>query len=418
MQDDIIMEKGGYMKEFIRNLVTESIRFCLPDEAVKKEIKNIPQNKGKKILISVGKAAYQMAKTALDSDVKFDDGLIITKYGHLGGEIKGIKSFEAGHPISDANTIKASRCAYNMVKDLSEDDQVVMLISGGGSALFELPLIDFEEIQDINSQLLEKGANIVEINTIRKRLSKIKGGKFAKLCEPAEVYNIILSDVVGNRGDMIASGPTYVDYSTSKEAIALVEKYNLKLSDKAYKCLESETEKELDNVITKISGSVDDLCFKAKDILENEGYKAEIMTTSMANEAREIGFLLGSIGRFKSKEKSKQAYIFGGETIVHIKGSGKGGRNQELAFASAREIEGLDNITILSYSSDGTDGPTDAAGGFVDGNTMEKLRKKQVDYDKILENNDSYNGLLKIDQLIKTGPTGTNVNDVSIILIN
>lgn len=404
--------------EILNKLVNESIGACLPDEAVKREIKNLPKNKGKKILIAIGKASYKMAKTALESDIDFDDGVVITKYGYLGSDLKYVKCFEAGHPISDENTIRASEYALKLVENLSKDDMVIMLISGGGSSLFEIPLIDFEEIQYINNQLLEKGANIVEINTIRKRLSKIKGGKFAKLCQPARVYSILLSDVVGNRPDMIASGPTFIDYSTSKEALSLVEKYNLDLSDKAYELLKTETEKKLSNIEIKISGSVDQLCLKAKKVLEEEGYDVDLLTTCLGNEASEVGLIMAAIARTKSKSKERKAYVLGGETVVHLKGSGKGGRNQELVFAAAKDIEGLSNVKIISYSSDGSDGPTDAAGGYVDGNTMKKLYKNSINYNDVLLNNDSYNALDKIGQLIKTGPTGTNVNDISIILIN
>ena len=406
------------MKGLIKEIVDESIKECLPDKAVSRELKNLPNLGGKEILIAIGKASYQMAKTALESDVKFDETLVITKYNHLKDSLQGTVCFEAGHPISDDNTIKASKYAYDLVENLTKDDLVVMLISGGASSLFEIPLLDLEEIKDINNQLLKKGADIVEINTIRKRLSKVKGGKFAKHCYPAQVYNIILSDVIGNRPDMIASGPSYEDFSICEDALKIVEKYRLKLSNKAFDLLKEETVKKLPNVTTKISGSVDQLCYKAKEILEKSGYKTEILTTCMDCEASEAGFLLSSIARTKSKSKDKLAYIFGGETIVHLKGKGMGGRNQELAFASAKNISELKNVKIISFSSDGTDGPTDAAGAFVDGETFNKIKEKNIDYDYILDNNDSYTALKQIDQLIITGPTGTNVNDISIILIN
>lgn len=406
------------MKGLIKEFVDESIKECLPDKAVSRELKNLPNLGGKKILIAIGKASYQMAKTALESDIKFDENVVITKYNHLKDCLQGAVCFEAGHPISDQNTIKASEYVYNLVYNLTKEDLVVMLISGGGSSLFEIPLLDFEEIKDINNQLLKKGADIVEINTIRKRLSKVKGGKFAQHCYPAQVYNIILSDVIGNRPDMIASGPSYEDFSTCEDALKIVEKYKLKLSKKALELLKEETIKKLPEVTTKISGSVDQLCNKAKEILEKSGYKTEILTTCMDCEASEAGFLLSSIARTKSKSKDKLAYIFGGETIVHLKGKGMGGRNQELAFASAKNISGLKNVKIISFSSDGTDGPTDAAGAFVDGETFNKIKEKNIDYDHILDNNDSYTALKQINQLIITGPTGTNVNDVSIILIN
>lgn len=292
------------MKKLIKEIVNESIKECLPDKAVSRELKKLPNFGGKKILIAIGKASYQMAKTALESDVKFDETLVITKYNHLKDSLQGTVCFEAGHPISDENTIKASKYAYDLVGNLTKDDLVVMLISGGGSSLFEIPLLDFEETKDINNQLLKKGADIVEINTIRKRLSKVKGGKFAKHCYPAQVYNIILSDVIGNRPDMIASGPSYEDFSICEDALKIVKKYKLNLSKKALELLKEETVKTLPNVTTKISGSVDQLCFKAKEVLEKNGYKTEILTTCMDCEASEAGFLLSSIAKTKSKSKT------------------------------------------------------------------------------------------------------------------
>lgn len=406
------------MKEFMKKLVDESIEACLPDTAVKKAIKYLPEVHGKIIVIAIGKAAYRMARSFKETGLRFDKGIIITKKGHLKSGIEGFTCFEASHPVSDETSIRAAQCALEAVKNLTKNDAVVMLISGGASSLFELPSVELSVIQDINKQLLSKGADIIEINTIRKRLSNVKGGKFALACAPAHVYNIILSDVLGNRGDMIASGPTYPDFSTSKEAMDIVKKYDLKLSDDVLDLLKTETVRKLDNITTEISGSVDELCATAMKILMEAGYKTEILTTSLCCQAREAGRFIGSIGRTFSKTEERRAFIFGGETVVHVKGKGKGGRNQEIAFAGAKEIAGLSNVCLISFSSDGTDGPTDAAGAYSDGETLVRLEEEGFSFAEVLDNNDTYTALKAIDRLIITGPTGTNVNDVSILMIN
>lgn len=359
-----------------------------------------------------------MAKAAIETGVHFDDGLVITKYDHAEGSLEGIEVMEAGHPVVDDNSILATQKALTLVKDLKEDDLVVFLISGGGSALFEDPLIPMDEFQKLNQDLLASGANIVEMNTIRKRLSNVKAGRFAQHCSPANVYSVVLSDIIGDPIDMIASGPAYPDSSTMEEAMEIMDRYHIALSPEAAAVLERETPKELSNVETLISGSVTELAKAGKEKLDELGYDTLIMTTSMTIEAKEAGSLLGSIGKTQASSTEKVAYIFGGETVVTLRGTGKGGRNQEIALAAAREIAGLDNVRVFSFGSDGTDGPTDAAGGMSDGETAAKLEEAGWPIQKTLQTNDSYHALQSIDQLITTGPTGTNVNDLSIILIN
>ncbi len=405
-------------KDDIQLIVDSAIGACLPDQAVQRALAHLPTNEGKRILIAIGKAAYRMAKAAIETGVHFDDGLVITKYDHAEGSLEGIEVMEAGHPVVDDNSIQATQKALTLVKDLKEDDLVVFLISGGGSALFEDPLIPMDEFQKLNQDLLASGANIVEMNTIRKRLSNVKAGRFAQHCSPAKVYSVVLSDIIGDPIDMIASGPAYPDSSTMEEAMEIMDRYHIALSPEAAAVLERETPKELSNVETLISGSVTELAKAGKEKLDELGYDTLIMTTSMTIEAKEAGSLLGSIGKTQASSTEKVAYIFGGETVVTLRGTGKGGRNQEIALAAAREIAGLDNVRVFSFGSDGTDGPTDAAGGMSDGETAAKLEEAGWPIQKTLQTNDSYHALQSIDQLITTGPTGTNVNDLSIILIN
>jgi hydroxypyruvate reductase len=304
-----------------------------------------------------------------------------------------------------------------MVKDLGEEDAVVFLLSGGGSALFEKPLCSGEELQDVTKQLLACGADIIEINTIRKRLSAVKGGKFAHICAPAKVFSVVLSDIIGDPLDMIASGPAYPDSSTCSQALAIADKYELSLSETARSLLSRETPKELSNVITHITGSVRELCRAAGEACESLGYTPVILTDRLCCQAKEAGAFLASIARTHTRDNQSLAFIAGGETVVQLTGTGKGGRNQELALSAAAGIEGLENVLIFSLGSDGTDGPTDAAGGMVDGTTAASLARQGISIHRTLQNNDAYHALSAVNSLIFTGPTGTNVNDVSVVLI-
>ncbi len=399
-------------------IMKAALASALPDNAVKEALSKLPDNKGKKYVVAIGKAAWQMSKAASDFlGDKISDGVCITKYEHVLGDIPGIRCFEAGHPVLDDNSVSATKEAEKLVEGLSEDDLVIFLISGGGSALFEDPAISLSELQDINKQLLSCGASITEINTIRKRLSNVKGGKFAKKCEPAKVFSIVLSDIIGDPLDMIASGPAYPDSATSEDALSIVKKYDLKLSDTVLSLLEKETPKELSNVTTHITGSVKQLCKAAMAESKSLGYEPVFLTAALDCEAREAGRFLSAIAREHAADGTSMAYILGGETVVHITGKGMGGRNQELALSAAPGISGLSNVCVFSVGSDGTDGPTDAAGGIVDGNTAEVLKEKGISIDALLQNNDSYNGLKECDGLIITGPTGTNVNDIAVLLI-
>ena len=409
------------MKDELRNIadsiIDAAIKAVLPDEAVKRALEN-KEFAGKVVLVAAGKAAWQMAKAASDYlGDRIDKGVVITKYDHVKGAINKVECFEAGHPVPDENSFNATQKAIDLVSGLTSDDTVLFLLSGGGSALFEKPKITGEELQDITNQLLACGADIVEINTIRKRLSEVKGGRFAKLCEPAQVFSIVLSDILGDPLDMIASGPACADSSTCEDARHIVAKYNLKLSDKAKKLMDIETPKSLDNVTTLINGSVRELCRAVESECIKYGYEPVILTEQLCCQAKEAGSFLASIAKTHYASGRKLAYIAGGETVVNLTGHGKGGRNQEIALSAAAGIDGMDNVVVFSIGSDGTDGPTDAAGGYSDGRTAAVLRNKGIDIFDVLKDNDAYNALKETDGLIITGPTGTNVNDVAVLLI-
>ena len=398
-------------------ITDQAIRNVKPDAAVKRALSEMPHS-GRIFLVAAGKAAWQMAYAAVAVLGRVEDGVVITKYGHVKAEIPGVSCYEAGHPVPDANSFAATEKALELVHGLHPEDTVLFLLSGGGSALFEKPLISGEELQEITAQLLASGADIVEMNTIRKRLSGVKGGRFASACAPAKVFSIVLSDILGDPLDMIASGPAVPDTSTCAQALAIAEKYRLKLSEQAQALLKQETPKTLDNVTTRITGSVRELCAAAAAACRERGYEPILLTDRLCCEAREAGSFLGSIVRTHAGRGKKLAYIAGGETVVHLTGNGLGGRNQELALAAAPALAGLEHCCVFSVGSDGTDGPTDAAGGYVDGQTDAALRTAGWDVFAALQNNDAYHALQAIGSLLITGPTGTNVNDVSVALVD
>ena len=393
-----------------------AIRAVLPDEAVRRALTDV-QFPGRVFLVAAGKAAWQMANVACKALPALAGGVVVTKYGHVKGEIADVACYEGGHPVPDENSLRGTAAALALTQDLRADDTVLFLLSGGGSALFEQPLLPLADLQDITRALLAAGADIVEINTVRKRLSAVKGGRFAAHCAPAQVFSIVLSDIVGDPLDMIASGPACPDRSTCAQALAVAEKYRLHLSPRARALLCQETPKALTNVTTKITGSVRALCAAAEKECRALGYEAVLLTDCLTCEAREAGSFLASVARTHVSSKRPLAFLAGGETVVHLHGTGTGGRNQELALSAALGIEGLCNALVASAGSDGTDGPTDAAGGIVDGGTAAEMRLHGADPARALADNDSYHALKSAGSLFFTGPTGTNVNDIALVLI-
>ena len=402
------------MRDDAERIACRAIGSCLPDEAVKRALSG-KSFSGRVMLVAAGKAAWQMAKAAAQC-TEIDGGIVITKYGHVMGEIPEVRCFEAAHPVPDEAGVRATEQALELIGGLSADDTVLFLLSGGGSALFEKPLVSLDELRNITNALLASGAEITEINSIRKRLSAVKGGRFALACAPAKVEAVILSDILGDPVDMIASGPVSPDSSSCADALEVVRKYGINMSERALELMNMETPKYLDNVKIKVVGSVRELCRAAEREAASLGYQTFFLTDMLSCEAKEAGRMLASIAQSHAGDGRKAAYILGGETVVHLTGDGMGGRNQELALAAAEGLSGL-NACVISVGSDGTDGPTDAAGGYADGETLERLNISGISYYEALRNNDAYNALKAVDGLIFTGPTGTNVNDVSVLLI-
>ena len=409
------------LRQDAEEIIGGALEAAMPGAAVCEALEKIQlREDGRLVIVAVGKAAWEMARAAVEylrGRRRIDGGVVITKYGHARGELAPLEICEAGHPVPDENSYRAAERALEAVKGLSERDEVLFLLSGGGSALFEKPLLPPEEMADVTRQLLASGADIVEMNTIRKRLSGVKGGRFALACAPARVHAVILSDIIGDPLDMIASGPACPDGSSCEQALAAARRHQLQLSDRAWELLKTETPKELPNVCSYVTGSVRQLCKSAAQVCRRLGYEPVFLTASLDCEAREAGSFLASIARDHQQEGRSLAFLAGGETVVHLTGQGKGGRNQELALSAAAGIEGCADTCIFSFGSDGTDGPTDAAGGYVDGETAVRLRMAGLEIHQVLRNNDAYPALKAVDGLIITGPTGTNVNDLAVVLI-
>ncbi len=403
------------MKSDALKIVESIIKELDPSKVLKDHLEktNLPENL---YVVAIGKAAWEMAKAASDLlNGKISSGFIITKHGHSKGNLPKFEIKEASHPVPDESSVRASEDLLKFLKSI-KNGTVLLLLSGGASSLFEIPEdgLSIEDISETTSRLLRSGADIYEINTVRKRLSKVKGGKLARMFENLKFIEFVISDVLGDRIDVIGSGPLHEDRSTPEFALRVAKKYNL--PEKIQKFMNQDLSKEVKNVFYEIIANVEKACKVAKKAAEELGYDAKILGCSFEGEARELGRFLGKIAR-EISEKGRPfekpcAIISGGETTVTVKGDGKGGRNQELALSAAIEIESLSDVVIGAFGTDGTDGPTDAAGAIVDGESAKRMRKNGIDPKEYLERNDSYSALKASGDLLKTGPTGTNVNDV------
>ena len=389
-------------------------------------------------VVGGGKACAPMAKAmeGLLGD-KIDNGIIVVKYDH-GLSLKKIETVEASHPIPDENGERGASDILRLLSGTGEKDLIICLISGGGSALLVQPHkgITLQDIQTASAELLACGATIDEINTVRKHLSSIKGGQLAKAAYPSTLITLMLSDVVGDPMDIIASGPTVPDGSTFEDAYSIIQKYSLeeKISNSVCGFLGSgkigeieETpehgNKIFDNTQNVIVGSNKIALNAAEKRAKDMGYNTIVLSSLVEGESRDVAKFFAAIAKEVSRTDtpvSKPACIIaGGETTVTIRGKGKGGRNQEFALSAAMEIEGFEGVVILSAGTDGTDGPTDATGAIVDSNTCKDARKKfNLNAEEFLSRNDSYNFFKKTGEHIVTGPTMTNVMDIMISLID
>jgi len=374
------------------------------------------------ILVAIGKAAWQMAKAAHEMlGDGIVDGIVITKYKHSKGKIANLEIMEAGHPIVDDNSLIATKKVIGKVQNLTENDHVLFLISGGGSALFEMPAtgIQLSELQAINRALINSGASIKEINAVRKHLSMVKGGRFAEIIFPARIHSFILSDVVGDDLDAIASGPTIADPTTSNNVIEILRKYEIDITEEIQAAILTKTPKHISNSDYTVIGNNNDLCNAVLTKAKENDLDAELIASNIEMELSEFADLIEEkvIRQRKIQQIKPKLLIFGGEPVVKVSGKGIGGRNQHLALLMAKRISRLENVLFMSVASDGSDGPTDAAGGIVDGYSWQEIINLGIDPEKAKMEFDSYNCLMHSGNLIKTGPTGTNVNDISLALI-
>ncbi|MCP4108090.1 MAG: glycerate kinase [Desulfobacteraceae bacterium] len=404
-------------------------------------------------VIGTGKATAKMAKAIEDiMGDRITQGVISVKYGHV-EDLRQIRIIEAGHPVPDENSIKAALEISELSRKSDEKTLVITLISGGGSALMAYPfstrfqagyqgqeiILSFKDKQETTRVLLECGAAINEINCVRKHLSGIKGGRLAKMIFPAASLNFILSDVVGDRLDCIASGPTTPDNSTFHDMLEIINKYDIsgKLPENVKKILDSgldrtveDTPKQGDSAFKRVNNILIGTNYQSLQAAEKKaeslGFNTVILSSQVIGEAREAAKLLCGIAKDAGKRellgKKPLCIIAGGETTVTLRGSGKGGRNQEMALSFLSEIEndpeGTQGIYFLSASTDGNDGPTDAAGAFASNEILDSANTKNLSVNEYLKNNDSYNFFDKAGFLLKTGPTNTNVCDLQLMLIS
>ncbi|HMR97858.1 MAG TPA: glycerate kinase [Anaerolineales bacterium] len=394
---------------------------------------HLPKIDGSAYGLAVGKAAVPMLSALADS-IPLSGALAISKHASpastpLSADFGLFPLLLGGHPIPDARSVHAGERAIEFVSSLKEDDTLVCLISGGGSALMTAPLIPLDELQALTASLLASGATINEINTIRRHLDRVKGGGLARATK-ARIVSLILSDVIGNPLEVIASGPTVPDPTTREDALLILGKYlttvsrrhgDSRLLNSVTQCLRGSTETETPKLDDKVFSRVQNIiigdnklaAFAGLEQAQREGFGAEILTNELQGEAREIGVMLAKRLRDEATKRSRPfCLIAGGETTVTIKGNGKGGRNQELALAAVDELRDLKNVMLIALATDGEDGPTDAAGAVATGESAERAKRLGLNEADSLSRNDAYFFFESLHDLIETGPSGTNVNDL------
>lgn len=410
----------------VLRILSAALKAIGPFEAVQK---HLPQITGRVYGLGIGKAAVPMMD-ALAERIPLSGGLAVTKFAPR--EASGLYTvIEGGHPIPDARSLQAGQRVLDFVSSLGGEDTLVCLISGGGSALVTAPYegVSLEDLKSLTSLLLFCGARIDEINTIRRHLDRIKGGGLVRATK-AKLISLILSDVIGSPLEAIASGPTAPDPTTGEDALAILEKYfatesqrqvNLNFITSVTQCLSGSSPKPDGSIFSRVQNIIiGDNKLASRAALkqaQDEGLEAEILTNELQGEARDVGVMLA---RQLRDEVSKRSHPFcliaGGETTVTLRGDGKGGRNQELALAAVDELAGVKNVMLITLATDGDDGPTDAAGAVVTGESAQRAASRGLRAADHLSHNDAYPFFEALSDLIKTGPTGTNVNDLIFLI--
>lgn len=402
--------------DVIQHALSAAFNAVHPGAAVKKYLHEHPLPDKRKFALGLGKAACAMTNALADESI-LTDALVITKYASP-------LTFEPAtvilgdHPIPGESSLRAGTSVMEFLSRLTKDDLLVCLISGGGSALMSAPLIPLEDLQTLTSELLKCGARIDEINTLRRHLDRLKGGGLVELSNEAQIISLILSDVVGDSLEAIASGPTAPDPTTCADVLSIIEKYELK--DKipasvipALRETVKPDSPQFNTVQNHLVGSNSIALKAARSHLLTNGFHVEIINSNLQGEARDVGREMAQ--RLKSDMKSRPrpfCLLAGGETTVTLAGNGKGGRNQEVALGAVGELAGLHDVLLLSIATDGEDGPTDAAGAVMTGETAHRAEALQMDWKSFQSANDAYTFFAALDDLIETGPSGTNVNDI------
>ncbi len=414
-------------RDFLQSLFDEAVKAAQPNQVLANYLPAPPP--GRTLVLGAGKAASSMARVVDEHWQGEMTGLVVTRHGQA-QDCGRIEVLEAAHPVPDQNSRIASQRILALCDDLTEDDLVLCLISGGGSALLSLGGgdIGLADKQDLNRQLLHCGASIAEINTVRKHVSAIKGGRLAAACAPARVVTLLISDVPGDDPQLIASGPTIPDSTTAADARAIIERYQLQPAASIERFLqtpEAETPAPDDplfanNTVQLIAGPQVSL-LAAAELAKTLGVTPLILSDSVEGESREVGTAFAAIARqakFHGQPVAPPCVILsGGETTVSIKGSGKGGPNTEFNLGLALNLAGEGGITVLACDTDGIDGSEDNAGSIIDASTLARARARGLDAEVFLNNNDAWSFFDALGDLVVTGPTNTNVNDFRAIYV-
>ena len=412
--------------ELLKAMFKAGVDAALPSLCVPPHLP--PRPKGRTVIIGAGKASGAMAKALEDAWDGPLDGIVVTRYGYR-LPTERLEVVEAAHPVPDAAGREAAQRIFKAVQGLTEDDLVLALISGGGSALLAAPAegISLEDKQVVNKALLASGATISEMNTVRKHLSAIKGGRLARAAYPAKVVALMISDVPGDDASIIASGPTVPDPSTNADAIAIVEKYGIDLPLSVRQVLETieETPKAGDKCFDKVENVMiatpQASLEAAADVARAAGVTPVILGDSIEGESRDVGLVHVGIARQCAMRGQPMeppcVLISGGETTITLKGKGKGGPNTEFLLAMAIALDGMENIYALAGDTDGVDGSEDNAGALIYPDTLKRAEAAGISAKAMLANNDPYTFFKGIGDLLETGPTMTNVNDLRLVYI-
>ena len=425
--------KNNYYKNILLEMFNQAVLVSHPSNIMKNYIPDIEPS-GKVIVVGAGKGSAEMARSFEEAwynkGYKDLSGLVITRYGHK-KKCKNINIIEASHPVPDQAGLQATKEMIKLLKTLNEEDLLIVLISGGGSSLLVLPIdgVSLEEKQELTNSLLKCGASISEINSVRKHLSKVKGGNLASYAFPAKIITLAISDVPGDDFGVIASGPTYPDNTSCINALAVLDKYKISCSKNIYESLNSEVnetpdkeDKIFDRSDFKLIARPQNALLKAAEVSEDNKFSSLILSDSLEGESNDVGMvhaaIVKQVNKYAQPAKAPLCILSGGETTVTIRNpNGKGGRNTQFLLSLAIALDSVANVYAIACDTDGIDGSENNAGALLYPDTLERAYKLGLNPKKYLERNDAYTFFFKLGDLVETGPTYTNVNDFRAILV-